>query len=106
MSTLSLSMGALADTSRQKIVALLAERARSVVDLQRHFRFSQPALSKHLRTLRDAGLVVFEKRGRSHLYALKGDTLRDAADWLLEMHGFWRQRLDALGDVLDEETER
>ena len=47
------------------------------------FAFSQPALSKHLRTLRNAGIVMFEQHGRSHRYTLNGDALQDAADWLL-----------------------
>ena len=95
-------MPALSDPARRQILQLLAAGPLPVHALQRHFAFSQPALSKHLRILRKAGLVAFERLGRSHLYSLRGEAIRETAEWLLELHRFWNERLDVLGDVLDE----
>lgn len=103
---MDLSFRALGDAHRREIVALLAERALTVNQLHKHFRFSQPALSKHLRILRDAKLVTVESDGRFRRYRLAGAALGEMATWLLRYHRFWTQRLDALGNVLDEEAAR
>lgn len=95
-------LAALADPSRRRIVALLAAGRRAVHEIQSHFDFSQPALSRHLRILREAGIVDFERAGRVHHYGLRGEALRGAADWLLHLHAFWNDRLDGLGAILDE----
>lgn len=101
-----LAFPALADPTRRRIVALLARGDRCVRDLLADFAVSQPAISKHLRILRDAGLVEFVRAGREHRYRLRGEALRSAADWMLELHAFWTARLDALGAVLDGEAAR
>jgi DNA-binding transcriptional ArsR family regulator len=92
---------AIADPSRRAILDLLAEGRRTVNELLGHFRFSQPALSKHLRVLREAGLVEAEADGRQRRYALRADGLRSVADWVRHYERFWNTKLDALGDVLD-----
>ena len=101
MSHASPVLNALGDPSRRQILALLARGGMSVSDLLEHFQFSQPALSKHLRILREAGLVTFYKEGRAHRYELRGEALRDAGAWMIELYTFWNQRLDVLGDALD-----
>ena len=97
---------AIADPSRRTILDLLAEGERSVSQLLEHFDFSQPALSKHLRILRDAGLVTARSVSRRRLYGLRADGLRSVADWVRHYERFWTDRLDALGTVLDEEAEQ
>lgn len=82
-------------------MSLLAEGPATVLELLEHFSFSQPALSRHLRVLREAGVVAFTKQGRTHLYTLNGEAIRDAGDWLLAQHAFWNERLDDLGATLD-----
>ncbi|MFI4881734.1 MAG: ArsR/SmtB family transcription factor [Phycisphaerales bacterium JB064] len=101
MLDVSPALDALGDHSRRQILELLARGGMSVSDLLEHFQFSQPALSKHLRILREAGLVTYIKEGRAHRYELRGEALRDAGAWMIELYAFWNQRLDALGDVLD-----
>ena len=92
---------AIADPSRRMVLDLLADGRRTVSELLEHFQFSQPALSKHLRVLREAGLVQSEASGRQCWYTLRGEKLRSVADWLRHYERFWHQRLDALGTVLD-----
>ncbi|MEM9381049.1 MAG: metalloregulator ArsR/SmtB family transcription factor [Planctomycetota bacterium] len=93
---------AVADPSRRAILDLLAEGEQAVNDLLPHFTFSQPALSKHLRVLREAGLVAVRAAGRRRLYALRAEGLRSVAEWTLHYQRFWERSLDALGAVLDE----
>lgn len=99
---MDLAFRALADEHRRTIVDLLAERPRSVSELLEHFDFSQPALSRHLRVLREAGLVAADKEGRVRRYRLADAALGDVAAWLVRHRAFWGARLDALGGVLDD----
>ena len=93
---------AIADPSRRAILDLLAESKRTVTEMLGHFRFSQPALSKHLRILREAGLVRCDVDGRQHRYSLQAEGLRSVAEWVRHYERFWNDRLDALGAVLDD----
>ncbi len=97
---------AVSDPSRRAILDLLSEGERTVNELLAHFRFSQPALSKHLKVLRDAGLVVVRAVGRQRRYSLQAEGLRSVADWVAHYEQFWNARLDALGTILDEEAQR
>lgn len=96
---------AIADPHRRSIMDLLRDGERAVVQLGEHFHFSQPALSKHLRVLLDAGLVVVRKVGRERRYALDARGLRAVHDWVGHYDAFWHARLDRLGQVLDGEKE-
>jgi DNA-binding transcriptional ArsR family regulator len=71
-----------ADPTRRRILDLLRERERSVSELVARFTVSQPAVSRHLRDLRDAGLVVVRTDGQRRLYSLRREPLRELADWL------------------------
>lgn len=102
MPPVELTLSALADPSRREICRLLAAGEQPAHALLAHFGFSQPALSRHLRVLREAGLVEFVRQGREHRYRLRGEPLQSTARWMLDLHAFWESRLDALGDVLDE----
>ena len=93
---------AVGDPSRRAILDLLAEGERAAGELLEHFSFSQPALSKHLRVLREAGLVAARAVGRQRRYSLRAERLRSVADWVGHYERFWTERLDSLGDVLEE----
>jgi len=65
------------------------------------FRVRQPTISRHLRVLREAGLVSVSEKGRYRLYSLNAERLRPAAVWLGSYEKFWERKLDALGSFLD-----
>jgi DNA-binding transcriptional ArsR family regulator len=89
-------MAALADPVRRDLVDLLADGELSAGELAGRFRISRPAISRHLRVLREAGLVTARTEGRRRLYALDPGPLRDIDDWLEPYRDLWAQRLDAL----------
>lgn len=101
---MDLAFHALADPHRRAIVELLALRPSTVGELLQQLELSQPALSKQLRVLRDAGLVAAEFEGRFRRYRLVGQALGEVGRWLLHYRRFWEQRLDSLGDLLDEQA--
>ena len=82
----------------------LAAGERSVTDLCQLFDMSQPAVSQHLKVLRDAGLVRDRRDGRSRLYSLDARPLAHVYDWLGHYERFWPARLDALGALLAREA--
>jgi DNA-binding transcriptional ArsR family regulator len=92
---------AIADPTRRQLLGLLAGAERSVGDLAAPFAMSRPAVSQHLRVLREAGLVAERRAGRQRLYRLQPEPLREVEVWLDHFRGFWRERLDALGAYLD-----
>jgi len=67
-----------------------------VGEITARFAVSRPAVSRHLRVLRQARLVIEERRGRSRLYALNPEPLRDVDRWLAEYRGFWTDKLSRL----------
>jgi DNA-binding transcriptional ArsR family regulator len=73
---------ALADPTRCRVVELLSGKARPVHELAAAFDISRPAISRHLRVLKEAGLVKEEKRGRENVYALQRARLKPLQDWL------------------------
>jgi DNA-binding transcriptional ArsR family regulator len=97
---------ALSDPTRRAILDLLREGDRSVSELAEPFAISQPAVSQHLKILRDAGLATPTKQGRRQLYRLNPGPLREAYDWLTHYQRFWTKKLDALGALLDREAAR
>jgi DNA-binding transcriptional ArsR family regulator len=93
--------GALSDPTRREIVSRLAETDLAVLDLVSHFPISQPAISKHLRVLEDAGLVSREQAGRQRLCHLEGTRLQPVADWVTPYHRFWSASFTRLDVYLD-----
>ena len=93
---------ALADPTRRALLSMLDEEAQSVSALTGRFEMSQPAISQHLKVLREAGLVSERKAGRNRIYALDPEPLRHAAEWLERHTDFWATRLDNLGRHLRE----
>lgn len=94
---------ALAEPRRREILDLLRERERAVGELVEEIGISQPGVSKHLRVLRDAGLVVARADAQRRVYAVRGDPLAEVAAWLEPYRAFWSGRLDALERHLDKE---
>jgi DNA-binding transcriptional ArsR family regulator len=94
---------ALAEPKRARIVEALARRERTAGELVALFSVSQPAVSQHLRVLRDAGLVVARRDAQRRVYRLDPRPLRDLDRWLGRYRRFWAGKLDSLERYLDEE---
>ena len=95
---------ALAEPNRRRILDFLAQRERPVNDLVSLLRVSQPAVSKHLRVLRDAGLVEVRAEAQRRLYRVRPEPLRELDDWLAPYRAMWASRLDALESHLEDMT--
>ena len=87
---------ALADPTRRRIVELLAERERPAGEIASHFETSRPGISRHLRVLRDHGLVRVREQAQQRLYSLDPAPLAELDAWLERYRAFWTSRLDAL----------
>jgi DNA-binding transcriptional ArsR family regulator len=90
------ALAALADPTRRELVELLAAGELAAGDLADRFPVSRPAISRHLRVLRQSGLVRVRAEGKRRLYALDPRPLRELDDWLEPYRTLWAQRLDAL----------
>jgi DNA-binding transcriptional ArsR family regulator len=90
------ALAALADPVRRELVSLLARGELAAGELADRFPVSRPAVSRHLRVLREAGLVTARADGKRRLYALDPRPLRELDDWLEPYRDLWAQRLDAL----------
>jgi DNA-binding transcriptional ArsR family regulator len=97
---------ALGDPTRRRIVELLARREHDAGDLGSNFSISQPAVSRHLRVLREHGLVRVRKDGQRRVYSLDPAPLAELDEWLARTRGFWLNRLDALETELRRERRR
>ena len=98
------ALDVLGDPVRRRILELLADGELSAGTIgervQREFGITQPAVSQHLRVLRDAGFASVRPEGARRLYAIAPDPLEDAAAWFDPFRRFWQPRLDALGTEL------
>jgi DNA-binding transcriptional ArsR family regulator len=90
------ALEALADPTRRRIVELLAEGEQSAGEIASHFRTARPGVSRHLRVLREHGLVQARVQGQRRLYSLDPAPLAELDAWLARYRGFWTNRLDAL----------
>jgi len=100
--TTSDAFNAVAEPRRREILDLLAKGERPVNDLVRQLRLGQPQVSKHLRVLREVGLVHVREDGRHRLYRLNGRPLKSIHEWVKNYEQAWSERFDRLDDVLDE----
>ena len=96
---------ALAEPHRREILDLLRDGERSVNDLVARLKLSQPGVSKHLRVLRDAGLVDVRAEGRRRWYGLRAQPLAEVDEWLEPYRAYWSGRLNALERHLEENPE-
>jgi DNA-binding transcriptional ArsR family regulator len=96
---------ALASPARRELLQLLLSGSLTVNELAAHFDMQRPSVSEHLKVLKDAGLVSERKSGRQRHYQLEPRPLMELKDWLDPYERFWRDRMKALRDVLNEEEE-
>ena len=87
---------ALADPTRRHILELLSDGDLEAGEIARHFDSSRPAVSRHLRVLREAGLVEVEQQAQWRIYRLRPEPLAELDGWLDRYRAIWEQRLDAL----------
>jgi DNA-binding transcriptional ArsR family regulator len=91
----------IAEPNRRAILSLLVSSQQSVGEIERRLRMSQPAVSKHLRVLRDAGFVESTVDAQRRLYQLKPESLQEVDAWLAQFRRFWNAHVDALERHLD-----
>jgi DNA-binding transcriptional ArsR family regulator len=97
----------IAEPNRRAILSLLASSQQSVGEIERQLGMPQPAVSKHLRVLRDAGFVESTVDAQRRLYKLRPEPLQELDDWLDQFRLFWSAHVDALErhlDRMDEST--
>ncbi len=93
---------ALADPSRRAIFASLTRGEAAVKDLTARFDISQPAVSQHLAQLKDAGLVHDRRAGRCTYYRVEPRGMKPLIDWIAHYRAFWTERIDRLGQLLED----
>ena len=97
---LSLTFSALADPTRRQILARLADGALSVTELAEPFKMTMPAVSKHLKVLERAGLVVRGREAQLRPARLQAEPLREVADWVEDYRRIWEESLGKLDAYL------
>ena len=93
--------GIIAEPNRRAILSLLMSSERSVGEIERQLRMTQPTVSKHLKVLRDAGFVESTVDAQRRLYRLKPEPLQEIAAWLAPFRQLWSAHVDALERHLD-----
>ena len=96
------TFAALAEPSRYRIVELLRSGPRAVNEIGERLKLNQPQVSKHLRVLKDAGMVDVVPRAQQRLYGLRPEPLRDLNAWLERYRQIWEERFEDLDDLLEE----
>jgi DNA-binding transcriptional ArsR family regulator len=98
---------ALAEPNRRKIIELLAQHGSlTASDIHKKFDATPPAISQHLKVLREARLVDVEKQAQRRIYRINADSLNELGTWAEKMVKLWRQRFDRLDKVLAELKEK
>ena len=100
------AFNAVAEPQRRRILALLKGRERPVNELARALRITQPRTSKHLRVLREVGLVQVREAGQQRLYGLDARGLRPVHDWVVGFEEFWGEKLDRLNEYVKEQQKQ
>lgn len=96
------AFNAVAEPQRRRILELLAAGERSVNDIAATLDLNQPQASKHLKVLKEVGLVGVRGAGKQRLYTLNGKALKPIHDWVKPFEQMWSERLDRLDDLLEE----
>ncbi len=96
------AFNAVAEPRRRQILDVLAGGERPVNDLVEQLGLAQPLVSKHLRVLREVGLVNVRDEGRQRIYRLNGHSLKPIHDWVKSYEQAWTERFDRLDVVLEE----
>lgn len=100
------AFNAVAEPRRRQILDALADGERAVNDLVAALAIPQPQVSKHLKVLREVGLVTVREDGRRRLYRLEGAPLKPIHDWIKGYERMWAERFDRLDTVLEEMARR
>lgn len=101
------TFSALADPTRRKILELLAANGSlAATEIADHFTVSPPAISVHLKILREAHLVLMEKHAQQRIYQINPETLSEMEEWLRRLTQIWMQRFDAFERVLEAEKKK
>ena len=96
------AFNAVAEPRRREILDLLSARERPVNELVERLGLAQPHVSRHLRVLREVGLVDVRGEGRLRIYRLNGERLKPIHDWIKSYAQSWEERFGALDELLDE----
>lgn len=100
------SFTALADPTRRQIVEMLAERPLAAGEIARRFTMSSPAISQHLKVLREARLVRAEVAAQQRIYELDPAGIDEVVKWIAKVRKFWGTKLDALETEIKREKRR
>jgi DNA-binding transcriptional ArsR family regulator len=93
---------AIADPTRREILSLLTVNSLSVNSVAEKFKISRPAVSKHVKILKECGLLTIKKKGREHICEPKFDKLKEVSSWVEKYRAFWNEKLDDLERFLAE----
>lgn len=98
---------ALAEPSRRNIVELLAKKGQlSASDISDKFKISSPAISQHLKVLREANLIQMEKRAQQRLYQINPGAMSELGNWIKKITKLWDGRFNGLDEVLKQEVKQ
>jgi DNA-binding transcriptional ArsR family regulator len=92
---------AIADPNRRAILSLLAEKRMTLNGVAENFRISRPAVSRHIRILKECGLVVVIPQGRERYVEARFDKLNEVTDWVEKYRQVWEARFNRLDDLLE-----
>ena len=98
---------ALADPTRRKIIEMIASRGElAATDISDNFSISPPAISQHLKVLREVKLVRMEKRAQQRIYSIDTNGISEIESWLATMRRMWTERFDTLDKYLESEKNK
>lgn len=93
---------AIADPNRRAILSLLAEKRMTLNGVAENFRISRPAVSKHIKILKECGLVIVIPQGRERYVEARFDKLNEVSDWIEKYRQIWEARFNRLDDLLEQ----
>jgi len=96
---------AIADPTRREIINMVARRSMNIDSVAENFKVSRPAISKHIRILAECGLITVTQRGRERYCEARLQKLDEVSRWVEQYRTFWNDKLDALGQFLEEQSE-
>ncbi|HEY9196270.1 MAG TPA: metalloregulator ArsR/SmtB family transcription factor [Mucilaginibacter sp.] len=94
---------AIADSNRRAILMLLSQDKQSINTIANNFDISRPAVSKHVKVLYDAGLIIITNSGRERYCELRPDGFDEIKEWLNDFDKFWKQKLTNLENLLNQQ---
>jgi len=93
---------AIADPNRRAILSMLAEKRMTLNDVAENFEISRPAISKHIKILKECGLVIVIPQGRERYVEARFDKLNEVTDWIEQYRQIWEARFGRLDDLLEQ----